>query len=154
MSSRPIPTPFDAPLPGEAGAQPVQPQAQVATPFDAPLPGEVPSSSGVVAQQMAQEGVTDYKPGQGLPYPRLGGIRSSDITPSQAAGGAQTIAGVAGATALPAVIGAGARAALPYVVQAGNWAEANPMLAKILLEGAKMTGLGTAIYKGLKKATK
>lgn len=119
MSTRPIPTPFDAPLPGEPGAQPSAPMKQVATPFDTPLPGEVADpNQSATAQQMQAQGVSNYKPGQGLPFGHYGmGMTTGDVTPEQAKSGALTIGGVTLGAAAPAIASAGARALIPYATQ-------------------------------------
>lgn len=147
MSSRPIPTPFDAPLPGEPGGQAAPQGKQVATPFDAPLPGEVADpNQSATAQAMQQQGVQNYKPGQGLPFGHYGtgGMTTGDITPDQAKGGALTIGGVALGAAAPSIVGAGAKALTPAVIKAGQWAARNPQLAKILVEAAGGAAAGTA----------
>lgn len=154
MSTKPIPTPFDAPLPGEPGAQPVQSTSkQVATPFDAPLPGEVPDPrQSATAQEMQSQGVSNYQPGRGLPFGHYGtGMTTGDITPTQAKGGALAIAGTAGAAALPAAVNAGATALLPHVLRLGTWAAENPIAAKLAIEAIKGTAYLGGGYAALKK---
>jgi hypothetical protein len=113
-------------------------------------PAIQPHDKSAVAQGMADEGVTDYKPGQGIPFGHSGvGMRTGDITPSQAGEGLATIGAVAGATVLPEVV-AGAKALVPAATKGLGavtaWAEAHPILARAVYEGIK----GAVWYKTLK----
>lgn len=60
-------------------------------------------------------------------------------------------AGTAGVMGGPALVNAGARAALPYATALGTWAKANPMAAKALIELVKFGAYTGAGYKGLQK---
>lgn len=116
-----------------------------------------PADNSAVAQAMADEGVSDYKPGQGIPFGHYGvGMRTGDITPSQAEHGAEGI----GAVALPGVLGEvgnllhGAGEAAPRATQAlklvTQWAKTNPFKAYALMAIVNR-GLSAA---GLSKASK
>lgn len=127
-----------APSPAANGAAPkFIPDA----PPDAGNPAITPTpGTGVVGEQMAEEGVSDYKPGQGLPFGHYGvGMRTGDITPSQAEHGAEAIgtaATLGSAVEIHAALNAGFKALVPALtagtVAVGEWATAHPMAAKAI----------------------
>ena len=159
-----VPIPADAtdqpeqktvPIPSDASDVQGQMTNDVGNPVVVPLPGESFENTmkrardrfqSLSSEEQQQEIARETRP------------KDLAIKTGAALGGAAT-AGIAG-PALLAIPGEAASAALTRllpaltrgVVAVGDWAEANPTAAKMILEGIKLTTYGSILFRGLKKA--